>query len=122
MLFYKDFLQVNGCVSKVLILFNAYYYCLDSGWGLWTSWSTCSKNCGPGQQGRKRLCMPYQHPELIKGLKSGKISRTDYYGFGITCHEKDQKESQSCSNGPCDSVGWTKNKETGREGEREIEK
>merc|ERR1712080_708520 len=64
----------------------------------------CSKNCGPGQQGRKRICMPYQHAELREALENG----------AFTCHEKDQKQSQPCSHGPCDSVGWTKNKKTGR--------
>ena len=91
-------------------------YCisLDSGWGLWTPWSTCSKKCGLGQQGRKRICMPYQHTELRHALKHGKLSTEQLAGLRITCQEKDQKETQHCSKGPCDSVGWTRNKETGK--------
>ena len=58
--------------------------------------------------------MPYQHPELRNALKNGKLSIEQLSGFRITCHEKDQKETQHCSNGPCDSVGWTRNKETGK--------
>ena len=58
--------------------------------------------------------MPYQHTELRHALKSGKLTVEQLAGLKITCHEKDQKETQHCSNGPCDSVGWTRNKKTGK--------
>ena len=33
-------------------------YTVDSGWGSWTLWSSCSAICGGRQRTRKRFCIP----------------------------------------------------------------
>lgn len=81
----------------------------DNGWADWTRWTACDKHCGNGQQGRERICAPYQRREIIKAIEEGRLDKSM-----ITCHEKKQKETRTCNHGPCGSVGWRKNKETNR--------
>ena len=80
----------------------------DNGWGDWSEWSTCDKHCGDGTQGRRRICAPLQDLQTKKALEDGTLNKHE-----ITCHKPEEKATQICNNGPCNSVGWRKNKETG---------
>lgn len=57
---------------------------IHGGWSLWTPWSTCSKNCGVGLQGRSRAC-EYPPPAFNGHPCEGPFEETMQCDTGIHC-------------------------------------
>ena len=46
---------------------------VDSGWGSWTNWSSCSATCGGGQKTRLRFCIPSKGISDCDGFMEHKV-------------------------------------------------
>ncbi|VDI06553.1 Hypothetical predicted protein [Mytilus galloprovincialis] len=69
------------------------YHCVREGaWSSWSSYGSCTRNCGGGYQTRTRTC---NNPPR------------NYFGSDSTCRDSRDYEQQRCNTGTCSRSGST---------------